>query len=242
MFFPERIRFIRKSDHVLEIGPGAYPYPRANVYLDKKFSPEEQLAQFGEATRKRELESLVYYTGNTFPFADKEFDYVICSHVLEHVAPQDLPTFIGELTRIANRGYIEVPNVFYEYLCNTPVHLWLIGNHGDKLHFCLKKQDNNVLLNTMRHCFYHTDLALPFLFSRYRELFFIGFEWIESIDYSIDEGTDNLFGLSELQRFQRPMINPDNWTTESLPPAGVLLSMIKAKLIGGLKKHFRFTR
>ena len=42
------------------------------------------------------------------PFADKTFDYAICSHVLEHVERPD--TVIAELTRVAKAGYIEVPD------------------------------------------------------------------------------------------------------------------------------------
>ena len=38
------------------------------------------------------------------PFKDKEFDYVILSHVLEHVP--NLLEFKSELTRIGKSGYI----------------------------------------------------------------------------------------------------------------------------------------
>ena len=37
------------------------------------------------------------------PFKDKEFDYVIASHVIEHV--DDFEFFIKELERISTRGY-----------------------------------------------------------------------------------------------------------------------------------------
>jgi len=41
------------------------------------------------------------------PFNDKEFDYVILSHVLEHVP--NLLDFASELERISKAGYIELP-------------------------------------------------------------------------------------------------------------------------------------
>ena len=41
------------------------------------------------------------------PFADGVFDYVVCSHVLEHVP--DPAAVIGEITRVGRAGYIEVP-------------------------------------------------------------------------------------------------------------------------------------
>lgn len=41
------------------------------------------------------------------PFRDKEFDFCFASHILEHVI--DPISFIKEMSRISNRGYIEVP-------------------------------------------------------------------------------------------------------------------------------------
>jgi ubiquinone/menaquinone biosynthesis C-methylase UbiE len=41
------------------------------------------------------------------PFKDKEFDFVICSHVIEHV--EDFEFFVKELERISSKGYIELP-------------------------------------------------------------------------------------------------------------------------------------
>tara|TARA_Y100000590_G_scaffold415393_1_gene513131 strand:- start:1233 stop:1877 length:645 start_codon:yes stop_codon:yes gene_type:complete len=41
------------------------------------------------------------------PFKDKEFDYVILSHVLEHVP--NLLEFVSEVERISKSGYIELP-------------------------------------------------------------------------------------------------------------------------------------
>ena len=38
---------------------------------------------------------------------DKEFDYVVLSHVLEHV--QNIKEFTSEVERIAKAGYIELP-------------------------------------------------------------------------------------------------------------------------------------
>ena len=43
----------------------------------------------------------------TLLFKDKEFDFVIASHVLEYV--EGIDTFISELERISSKGYIELP-------------------------------------------------------------------------------------------------------------------------------------
>ena len=48
------------------------------------------------------------------PFKDKEFDFVIASHVLEHV--EDPQFFIKELERVAAKGYIELPTILEDNL------------------------------------------------------------------------------------------------------------------------------
>ena len=61
------------------------------------------------------------------PFNDKEFDYVICSHVLEHVND---PVFLkNEIERIGKSGYLELPTKLSDNLvfgCDEEVfgHKW----------------------------------------------------------------------------------------------------------------------
>ena len=61
------------------------------------------------------------------PFSDKEFDFVIASHVLEHV--DNIEYFIKELERVANSGYIEVPTRLEDNLVdvNEKAHIWWIN-------------------------------------------------------------------------------------------------------------------
>lgn len=108
MFFPDRITKIASKDNVLEVGPGGSPHPRSNVLLEKVFEGEKEAkSQRGYANKPKTKQKMVYYDGGRFPFKNKEFDYVICSHVLEHVLEEDLPTFISELQRVAKAGFIE---------------------------------------------------------------------------------------------------------------------------------------
>ena len=51
--------------------------------------------------------SSVYGSNKKLPFNDKEFDYVICAHVIEHV--NDPIFFKKEIERIGKSGYIELP-------------------------------------------------------------------------------------------------------------------------------------
>jgi len=139
MFFPEKIKNIKSSDRVLEIGPGALPHPRSDVFLDLAFETEEQArSQRGDAEAIELEKPVVYYDGTTFPFADGEFDYVICSHVIEHVP--DVNLFLNELFRVASAGYLEYPTIYYEYLYNFDVHLNVAKWKNDTL-YLLKKSD-----------------------------------------------------------------------------------------------------
>lgn len=52
------------------------------------------------------------------PFKDKEFDFVIASHILEHV--KDPENFLKTLMRIGKQGYIEIPTPLFDNLVNGP--------------------------------------------------------------------------------------------------------------------------
>lgn len=128
MFFPEKITLIRPQDKVLEIGPGGSPHFRSDAFLELKFDTnQERISQRGEVLQEPSFgkRPVHYYDGGKFPFGDNQFDYVICSHVIEHVV--DPVSFLNEVFRVgAGRGYLEYPLVTYEYLYNFDVHLHFV--------------------------------------------------------------------------------------------------------------------
>ena len=75
---------------VLEIGPGGNAHPRADVLLELEFNDEKE-AEIQRSSSPPLItdKKVVYYDGTYFPFEKNEFDYVICSHVLEHVEDTD---------------------------------------------------------------------------------------------------------------------------------------------------------
>jgi len=125
MFFSKKITAIRPRDMVLEIGPGSSPHHRSDVFLELDFdSSADKLSQRGGVVQDPDFRNkpVHYYGGGEFPFQDNQFNYVICSHVLEHVV--DPAVFLKEVFRVGGgRGYMEYPLATYEYLYGFDVHL-----------------------------------------------------------------------------------------------------------------------
>ena len=68
--------------------------------------------------------NFVILKNKDLPFNDNQFDFVISSHVMEHV--KDLQYFIKEIERVSKRGYIELPTKLEDNLVfeNKKEHLW----------------------------------------------------------------------------------------------------------------------
>jgi SAM-dependent methyltransferase len=144
MFFPEMIASVRPQDKVLEIGPGSSPHPRSNAFLELNFDTnQDKISQRGGVLKDANFGNrpVHYFDGGKFPFADNQFDYVICSHVVEHVV--DPASFINEVFRVgAGRGYFEYPLITYEYLYDIDVHLHFIKfDFGERVLRYLPKRD-----------------------------------------------------------------------------------------------------
>jgi SAM-dependent methyltransferase len=178
MFFSDKIINIRPGDKVLEIGPGATPYFRSDVLLEKKFSDEkEYAAQFGHAEKLSTDKPVIFYEGDVFPFRDKEFDYVICSHVIEHV--EDVPGFLSEIFRVGKKGYLEYPLMYYEYLYNFDVHLNFVKYNEGKLYYMKKKDSALDEFVPVQEFFYQTlKVGHDKLISDFITHFMEGFEWL----------------------------------------------------------------
>jgi len=122
---------------VLDVGSGDKPHWRADVLLDR-FPGDEHGGQRSGASSARVDRPLFDADAADMPFADKVFDYAICSHVLEHVERPD--GVVAELTRVAKAGYIEVPEAASAKIVDFPSHLWWVTLDDGVLVFTAKSQ------------------------------------------------------------------------------------------------------
>ena len=113
------------------------------------------------------------------PFKDKEFDFVIASHVIEHV--EDFEFFLKELERISTKGYIELPTRLGDNL--------VFENKTDHIWWFIYDDINNLIIASKRN-----QLLDPFinvstakLFEKvFRESLVIELAWEKRIEYKID--------------------------------------------------------
>ena len=102
-----------KGWKILDIGCGFTANEYANTICDV-----QDLSKFYKDKKFIKLEN------KKLPFENNQFDFVIASHVIEHV--EDVKFFISELERVAKKGYIELPSKLEDNLVfeNKKDHLW----------------------------------------------------------------------------------------------------------------------
>ncbi len=139
--------------------------------------------------------SFVKLENKKLPFNDDQFDFVIASHVMEHV--EDLEFFIGELERISKKGYIELPTKLEDNLVfeNKKDHLW----HMDFDDVNLK------LLISKKVQFFEPILTVSTiqkLRNNFKNSFVLELYWENKIDFNFVENNPNLqkFNLLTLVR------------------------------------------
>jgi SAM-dependent methyltransferase len=121
-FWRRRIAIpVGPDDLVLDVGSGDKPHWRADVLLDRYLGGEHGGQRSG---RSAALVSRPLFDADAgdMPFADGAFDYVVCSHVLEHVT--DPAAVVAEMARVGRAGYIEVPEAASAKILDFPSHLW----------------------------------------------------------------------------------------------------------------------
>lgn len=121
---------------VLDVGSGGKPFPRADILLDRVSGAEHRQGNALVVDRP-----IVLGDACKMPFKDKSFDFVIASHILEHIPTPEI--FLCELMRVGKAGYIETPNAVYERINPFSIHCLEVHNVGNKL--VIHKKDSAVV-------------------------------------------------------------------------------------------------
>jgi glycosyltransferase involved in cell wall biosynthesis len=134
---------------VLDVGSGHQPHRRANIILDKYVGET-----IHRTTQQIEMPTDKYFVlGDALstPFANKEFDFVIASHIAEYI--DDPIKFCNELKRISKRGYIETPGPITELLLPANSHKWIVRKSGNELIF--KKNNRTKPLSSLFYSIFY---------------------------------------------------------------------------------------
>lgn len=186
---------------VLDVGSGHRPHPRADILLEKFLDDDyERDLPFVSGGRP-----VVVGDVTALPFQDMAVDYIICSHVLEHMPTgADLRRALAELTRVAPRGYIETPSVLAEKLTARPFHRWYVELRGGTLRFRMKRSgdfDPDVV-PAMLEMDRDSPSFESLLWEQF-DRFHIHVEWAGAIPYEIDEHDGAESGSAGLEAWER---------------------------------------
>ncbi len=192
---------IRTDDFVLEIGSGHNPKARSDVLCDKFIADDEQRG--GTIVTDRPI---VEADGQFLPFADRAFDYVICSHVLEHV--EDPAQLIAELERVARRGYIETPSEIGERIYGWHYHNWVVNLVDGCL--MLRKNEKDSQFGQLFHKLAMTDKHWKRFHLRHHNLFLVQYEWEDEINYEILPDQKPALDLESPDTLERLIVSDDN--------------------------------
>jgi SAM-dependent methyltransferase len=193
-FHSRRIAIPVGSDAlVLDVGSGDKPHWRADVLLDRFVDAEDGGQRSGRAAA-RITKPLFASDAADMPFADRVFDYVVCSHVLEHVP--DPAAVIAEITRVGRAGYIEVPQAGSAKILDFPSHLWWCRLDGSTLVFTAKHArafDPEIAGYIERS---GVERELERLLDRAFDYRVVSLRWNESVDVRVEGSVDPLFAAT----------------------------------------------
>jgi len=177
---------IPKRGKILEIGSGGSPHPKSTILCDKYLTDKERSGSKLLIDRP-----FVIADGERLPFKDNEFDYSICTHVIEHSNNPAL--FLNELMRISKKGYIETPSILWEEMQPfREFHKWLIFSVDNKLIFKRKRTFQRKLKVAMQKLIFNS-YEITLLRNAFKPVLNVSFEWETKIEYLINpENFDEL--------------------------------------------------
>lgn len=97
---------IAPGEKVLDLGSGHHPFPLA-THLSDIAVDDGSVGRNGARFENPRNLPVFEFPAEAIPFQDGEFDFLYCSHVLEH--SPDPARACREIMRVARRGYLETP-------------------------------------------------------------------------------------------------------------------------------------
>jgi ubiquinone/menaquinone biosynthesis C-methylase UbiE len=144
---------ISKDWLVLDLGSGHNPHNRANILVDRYI--KENTDRSDKSIKIDHKKPFIIADAHFLPFKDKCFDYIIASHIAEHVTKPEL--FCKELMRIGKRGYIETPSKIGERILSEQFHKWYVIKKGSSLIF--EKKDIAAPISILFYRFFYFDIS-----------------------------------------------------------------------------------
>ncbi len=205
------LNLIRPTDRVLDVGGGVEVFPRANAVIDLLPYDSRHPGQLRNADEQFGRDD--WHVGDICTpnpwrqFRDQEFDFVICSHVLEDVRD---PIFLcSQLQRVGKAGYIEVPSRFRECarssadarITGWEHHRWIVDVEDGTLIFTQK--------NPWVHQFDYLGEArrryIAHFHHQFTAVYWKGsFDYVERTQKGSPVETENLFHFFEHYPYDQP--------------------------------------
>lgn len=218
---------------VLDIGSGHSPHPRADVLCDRYIDDDTERGGSIRADRP-----LIVADAHDLPFKDHAFDYVIASHLIEHM--DDPVRFCAEMQRVAHAGLIASPSEIAEKLFYWPFHKWYVNKIAGGLVLHPKRDDPNIFGELFDYLYEYNPWYARFQRSL-PDMFWIEYEWQDEIKITIrDHSPLDLDSAKRLRRMVKPR--------ESLPTmiwrtaASIGESVVPAQAIQALRAFRRIKR
>ncbi len=192
---------IGPNDLVLDVGSGHSPNPRSDILCDRYI--EDDTERGGSIHVDRPL---IVADGHNLPFKDKAFDYVIASHIIEHM--DDPARFCSELMRVSKRGFIASPTELAEHMFYWSFHKWYVNKIGNKLVLHPKVNVPNIFGELFDYLYEYNPWFARFHRS-VPDMFWMEYEWDGTIHLELcDRSPLNLQDPRALKKMVTPRESP----------------------------------
>lgn len=188
---------IHPRERVLDIGSGGWPFRMATHIADMHVAETSHRVE----TLERDKRPFVAADICNMPYADQSFDFVFCSHVLEHL--DDPGKAIREIQRVGRRGYIEVPSRLSDVMMNfthlANHHRW----HGLRLGKTLvliewQDEERRSMGTSDFYSKVQSSFQNPFqsFMERNWDMFFVGLKWEKEIGFIVIDKSGGIIDRS----------------------------------------------